>query len=395
MSPLFPAFAACLFALAGVRWLMRPGNLLASSAHVTDRSMHSRTMPQGGGLAVIAAMTACALWLGLTEGWQLFGGPRVVFGLLAVAAISLLDDHKHVRASLRFWVHVAAAGLVLSAVLPISEVRIPYLRAHQVPLWLGIVASLPGLVWFLNLYNFMDGLDGLAGGMTVIGFGALGAFGLAAGDVEYAASCLVVAGAGLGFLVWNFPPARIFLGDVGACPLGLTAGAMILWGVNRGVFTVWAPMLVFAPFWIDATTTLVRRMVRREKVWEPHRTHAFQRLAASGWGHRRTALVEYCLMALCAGLAVLHEVSGPGGRSAVLLGTLGAAIFGYRWVGSRMSYQEALDAINGDAKPALESVETAGSGVNEEPGAAVEAVEAEAAETPAPLAKGSRGRVTA
>jgi UDP-N-acetylmuramyl pentapeptide phosphotransferase/UDP-N-acetylglucosamine-1-phosphate transferase len=323
---------------------MRSGNPLASRAEVNGRSMHAEVMPQGGGLAVIAVMVAVALWTGWSEGWQLFGGPRVVAALVAVAAISWIDDHHHVRASLRFWVHVAAAGLVLSAVLPLAEVRLPYLRAHQVPLWLGIAASLPGLVWFLNLYNFMDGLDGLAGGMTVIGFGAMGAFGLAAGDVEYATSCLVVAGAGLGFLVWNFPPARIFLGDVGACPLGLTAGAMILWGVNRGVFTVWAPMLVFAPFWVDATTTLVRRMIRHEKVWEAHRTHAFQRLAASGWGHRKTTLVEYASMALCAGLAALHEVSGAEGRLVVLLGTLAAAIAGYRWVGRRMSFENAAAA---------------------------------------------------
>jgi UDP-N-acetylmuramyl pentapeptide phosphotransferase/UDP-N-acetylglucosamine-1-phosphate transferase len=155
------------------------------------------------------------------------------------------------------------------------------------------------MTWMTNLYNFMDGTNGLAGGMTVIGFGVLG---LASGEAVLVCATM---GAALGFLRYNFDPARVFLGDAGSIPLGFLAGALSFAGVARGQWPLWFPLLVFAPFVIDATATLLKRMVRREMVWAAHRQHYYQRLVRMGWSHRRLALAEYSLMCASGGLGLL------------------------------------------------------------------------------------------
>jgi UDP-N-acetylmuramyl pentapeptide phosphotransferase/UDP-N-acetylglucosamine-1-phosphate transferase len=151
----------------------------------------------------------------------------------------------------------------------------------------------------MNLYNFMDGSDGLAGGMTVFGFGALGAAAVgSATDIGLASLCIAAAAAG--FLFHNFHPARVFLGDAGSIPLGFLAGSLGLAGWARESWPLWFPVLVFSPFVIDASLTLAARLLRGEKPWRAHREHAYQRMVAGGLGHRRTALLWYLLMAACA-----------------------------------------------------------------------------------------------
>ena len=115
---------------------------------------------------------------------------------------------------------------------------------------------------------------------------------------------MVLAAASGAFLVRNFPPARIFMGDVGSVPLGFLAGALGLIGWNDGVWPLWFPLLVFAPFVCDATLTLLRRLTRGERVWQAHREHYYQRLVRMGFGHRGAALIEYAAMLACAAAAV-------------------------------------------------------------------------------------------
>jgi UDP-N-acetylmuramyl pentapeptide phosphotransferase/UDP-N-acetylglucosamine-1-phosphate transferase len=122
----------------------------------------------------------------------------------------------------------------------------------------------------------------------------------------------------LGFLVHNFPPARIFMGDVGSIPLGFTGGALMLVGLRDGLFDLWVPMMIFSPFILDATVTVLRRAWQRQKIWEAHRNHYYQRLVLLGWGHRKTVLVEYGLMALCGLLAWGYQVGDDHARLAIL-----------------------------------------------------------------------------
>jgi UDP-N-acetylmuramyl pentapeptide phosphotransferase/UDP-N-acetylglucosamine-1-phosphate transferase len=180
-------------------------------------------------------------------------------------------------------------------------------------------------MWMTNLYNFMDGADGLAGGMAVFGFGAYALAAAGGGSTALALGAASVAAAAAAFLAFNYPPARIFMGDVGSVPLGFLAAALGIAGWQRGVWPSWFPVLVFSPFIVDATVTLAQRAARGERVWQAHRSHYYQRLVQLGWGHARTARAEYALMAACA-LGALAALHAPATVQAALLA---AAALGY------------------------------------------------------------------
>lgn len=200
----------------------------------------------------------------------------IAFPLLLVATISFLDDVKNLPVLLRLAVHGIAAFALVSGGLTL-------------PGMIGAVVSWFAIVWMMNLYNFMDGMDGLAAGMAVFGFGFLGLAAWLSGNMEYAQLVWIVAASALGFLIPNLPPARIFMGDTGAVTLGMLAAAFSLWGVHDHVFPVWFPILVFSPFIVDATVTLIRRALRREKVWQAHREHYYQCLVLLGLGTSKNA----------------------------------------------------------------------------------------------------------
>jgi hypothetical protein len=181
------------------------------------------------------------------------------------------------------------------------------------------------MLWVTNLFNFMDGADGLAGGMALFAFGTYGYVAAATGVMPLGLWSLAVAGAAAGFLLFNFSPARVFLGDGGSITVGFLAGAFGIWGWAADAWPVWFPFLVSAPFFLDATATILRRMLSGEPFWRAHREHYYQRMIRSGWSHRRTALCEYMLMAASAGLAVLMLDWSAAGQYAGLAGA--AAVY--------------------------------------------------------------------
>jgi UDP-N-acetylmuramyl pentapeptide phosphotransferase/UDP-N-acetylglucosamine-1-phosphate transferase len=162
-------------------------------------------------------------------------------------------------------------------------------------------------VWMTNLYNFMDGSDGLAGGMALFGFSMYGIAGLMGDNDVFAMMNFTIGAAALGFLYNNFHPAKVFMGDAGSIPLGFLAAGMGLWGWQQGLWAAWFPFLVFSPFIVDASVTLVKRTLRGVKITEAHREHYYQRLIQMGWGHRNVALIEYVLM-LAAGISALSAL---------------------------------------------------------------------------------------
>lgn len=297
--------------------LARPG-VLEILDHPNARSLHDAPMPRTGGLAIwigtAAGMIAAFLLLSLRSELSYILGAALV-----VLLVSFIDDRFHIPASVRFAAHLAAAGLLLVGGLDLQFVLLPGLRL-ELPTFIGSFLSLCFIVWMINLYNFMDGMDGFAGGMAVFGFGALGLIAYFAGDGYFALLCWVVGAAAGGFLVMNFPPARIFMGDTGASVLGLMAAAFSLWGNKLGLFPLWMAVLVFSPFVVDATATLLRRAINRERVWEAHCNHYYQRLVRLGWGHRKTVLAEYGLMALCAASALFCVQLQAPAQWVVILG---------------------------------------------------------------------------
>jgi UDP-N-acetylmuramyl pentapeptide phosphotransferase/UDP-N-acetylglucosamine-1-phosphate transferase len=315
-------FAAAILALAVSAWLTRRICDPASSLHVLDhpneRSLHTRPVPRTGGVAILVGMFAGFLIIAIGD-QPGFRFAWLTVAVLLVAALSFVDDRRGLSVRVRLLGHVVAAELLVAGGLYVSAVVLPGIGWHW-PAPAGIVLSILYLVWMVNLYNFMDGMDGFAGGMAVIGFGVLALLGGLAGNSAFLAVNLVIAAAVAGFLIFNFPPARIFMGDTGSAALGLLAGGLSLWGARDGVFPFWVAVLVFSPFVVDATATLVRRLWCGEQVWQAHRTHYYQRLVQLGWGHRKTVVAEYLLMLACGASAVLGVRTGPVGQWVILLG---------------------------------------------------------------------------
>lgn len=295
--PLSITIAAILpFALTA--WLTARFCDPASKFHILDhpneRSLHSTPTPRSGGVAILGGILAGFAWGASRFAWPP-EIPWLIASIVLVALVSFMDDRVGVRVGYRFAAHGVAAGLLIGAGLSLESLPLPGM-AWPLATWLVVVISGLFIVWMINLYNFMDGMDGFAGGMAIIGFGTFALLGWNAGHTAFLVVSLVTATASAGFLLFNFPPARIFMGDVGSSVLGLMAGALSLWGSRDGVFPFWAALLVFSPFIVDATVTLLRRALRGEKVWHAHRTHYYQRLVQMGWGHRKTVLWEYALM---------------------------------------------------------------------------------------------------
>lgn len=252
-----------------------------------ERSLHSLPIPRVGGIGLLA---------GILAGFSMVYASLVWWLLLPLAllfVVSLLDDIHGLPVRQRLAAHFsAAAALVLG-----SGFAAEY----------GVVLALFVLlltVWMTNLYNFMDGSDGLAGGMTLFGFAGYGIAAWFVQDEALAILNLTIAAAALGFLFFNFHPAKIFMGDAGAIPLGFLAAGMGIWGWQRGVWGLWFPLLVFSPFIVDATVTLGKRTARGVKITEAHREHYYQRMIQMGTGHREVALFEYALMLLSGALAL-------------------------------------------------------------------------------------------
>lgn len=292
------------FALACglTRCLLSPTSPLAAVDHPNDRSLHDRPTPTGGGIAITLSLFVFGAVLASIAPAP--GLPWIGLAAGLVAVISLVDDFKPLPPLLRLSIHVFAAAVLIGGGFSPFIFEIPGF-SWLLPGWIGAVFCLLFVVWITNLYNFMDGMDGFAAGMAVIGFSTFAILGLQAGALTFMATSLITAAAAAGFLVFNFPPARIFMGDVGASTIGLLAAALSLWAHRDGLFSLWIGLLVFSPFVVDATVTLCTRVARRQRVWQAHTTHFYQRLVRIGWGHKKTVLWEYLLMLLCSTSAIL------------------------------------------------------------------------------------------
>ena len=275
------AFLACWLTLAG---LLRRGRLPMD--HPNERSLHATPTPRIGGLGIMAGVAVASLWLAAAGLLQ----PvlPVVLAAFALAALSLLDDVRGLPVALRFLAHFVAA--------------VACLLALGVTGW-ALLAGTLAVVWVTNLYNFMDGSDGLAGGMAAIGFGALALAAWLGDAAGLAAFCAAIAAAALAFLRFNFPPARVFMGDAGSIPLGFMAASLGILGAMQNVWPWLFPLLVFSPFIVDASVTLTRRGLRGEKIWRAHRSHYYQRVVLLGASHRQLAVAAYALMLAMAALA--------------------------------------------------------------------------------------------
>lgn len=293
-----------------------------------ERSLHDKPVPRTGGIALMAGVLAG--WVLLIQFWAWW----IVLPVLGLFLLSLVDDVRNLSPQTRLIGHFLAALVAVSG-------------AGVTLLW--FIPVLLFVVWMTNLYNFMDGSDGLAGGMALFGFSFYGIAGLMNGDQAFAMMNFSIGAAALGFLYHNFHPARVFMGDAGSIPLGFLAASLGVWGWQQDHWPFWFPILVFSPFVADATFTLIKRVWRRENLAQAHRSHYYQRLVQMGWGHRNTALAEYMLM-LMAGLTALWGLDLDTKGQGNLLAWWGAIYLGLTmWIDRRWLRHEAMMGKDADA----------------------------------------------
>ena len=291
------------------------------------RSSHVVPTARGGGVAIVAVVLVATAWLV----WAGAADAMVALGLLAggalVAGIGFLDDRGHVPAPLRLLVHIVALGGALAAVGGLPPV--PW-GGRSVDLGLaGDVFACLACVWFLNLFNFMDGIDGIAASEAAfVAFAAAWLAGSTGAPSSLVVLWLVTGAAALGFLMWNWPPARIFMGDVGSGFLGFALALLLVYSTGQSALNFWTAVILTAPFVADATVTLVARITRGERWYSAHRSHAYQWLSRRWGSHARVTalfiLVNGVLVLPAAWWSVLRPERGPALALAVLL-ALGVA----------------------------------------------------------------------
>ncbi len=332
---MFLAFLASFLIAAGLTFYFSTAKPLSIIANPTERSLHNQPTPAMGGIAIISSLFCVCLaifWLAASTPFP----PWFALSAGLIAVISVLDDCWDLSALLRLCVHIGAAVLLLW--------QMPWAISHlsvgawnvTLPALLAPVISLLFIVWMTNLYNFMDGMDGIAGGMAVFGFGTFALLGFFSGHLDF---CLVnglIACASAGFLVFNFPPSRIFMGDAGASTLGFLAAGMSLWAQGQQIFPLWFALLLFSPFIVDATVTLFRRLLRGEKIWQAHRTHYYQRLVLKYRSHLIVLQWEYLLMAFCSLSVLFAFFTHSLAHEWLLLGWIGGYLLLLRIVDKQM-----------------------------------------------------------
>lgn len=296
-----------------------------------ERSSHSIPTPRGGGVAIVAAfltMLPVLTGMGLLTRSDCFA----LWGAGAVVALTgFLDDHGHIAARWRLLVHFSATawGLYWLGGFPSLTV----LGYRLEPNWLVEIGAAFYVVWMLNLYNFMDGIDGLAGVEAITACcGAALLSGLAVSDTLAWLAPLGLAAAVFGFLVWNFPPARIFMGDAGSGFLGIVLALLAVQAARFAPQLFWSWLILMGVFVVDATVTLCRRVRRGEKFYQAHRSHAYQYASRLYGAHRPVTLsvaaINIVWLLPIAALVALRKVDGAVGLIAAYLPLL---VLAYRY----------------------------------------------------------------
>lgn len=283
---LLPVIAGVSFFLT---WVLRRYALARSLMDIPNaRSSHSVPTPRGGGVAIVLSfllvlpLLGMAGWLAWSLIWALLGAGA------GIAVLGFLDDHGHIAARWRLLGHFAGAVWALFWLGGLPSLSVLGFSLNLG--WLGHVLAAVYLVWLLNLYNFMDGIDGIASVEAIcVCLGGALLYGLL-GQIGLALLPLLLAAAVVGFLLWNFPPARIFMGDAGSGFLGIALGVLSLQAAWQAPQLLWSWLILLGVFIVDATFTLLRRLLRGDKVYEAHRSHAYQYASRQFGAHRPATL---------------------------------------------------------------------------------------------------------
>ena len=278
------------------------------------RTSHKGNVPRGGGLVIVVILLLCQLILAIiSERYWVMGGLAGV--VMIWSCLSGWDDWQSLSPRFRFIFQLLFTTMILLAFGYVTEIQISSNQFIYLSI-AGVFLTFIGVIWMVNLYNFMDGVDGLAASQTIIAAITLAFWFWQSGDLQLAIMCVVLAAASYGFLLWNWHPAKIFMGDVGSITIGALFATLIIFANTRYQIPVISLVLLFGVFVYDASLTILRRLYRREKIWLPHRSHYYQRLVAAGVGHHHVVMMQSIVMMFCsliASMTVLnHDRIVPG-----------------------------------------------------------------------------------
>jgi Fuc2NAc and GlcNAc transferase len=292
---------AFVVSLALTRILLRYLVSLQILDKPNHRSMHAIATPRGGGLAFVLPVILFAVLIAI---W--FNEMSLIVLVLCLSVWGLLgfwDDIKTLSPKLRFFLQLLLSLLMVWGLGAISDISFSSTLTVSLLAPLAWLITVLGVVWFVNLYNFMDGMDGLATSQAIVALVTLAAWFYADSQPILAYVCLLCAASCAGFLVFNWSPAKIFMGDIGSLALGAFFAYTILRGVNENEFSVLSFVLLFWVFICDTSVTLIRRIFKGEKVWQAHRQHYYQRLAATGMAHDKVVVLHLLFMIISSLLA--------------------------------------------------------------------------------------------
>lgn len=295
MSLLGATSAVAFIVSAALVWWARAHALRRNILDVPNiRSSHAAPTPRGGGIAIVVTYVGSFSWLF----WLRELDAKLVAVLCttgcAIAAVGYFDDRSQLSARVRFAVHAGAAVVVVATLGGFPDADMA--RWGMGNFWVAAAFSFLVLVWGTNLFNFMDGIDGIAASEAVFILTSTALLNsLSGGDYGLTTALLNLSAACVGFLLWNWPPARIFLGDVGSGFLGFTVTALVLVSCQRGHLPVEVLPILGGVFVVDATSTLVRRVLRGDRWFEAHRMHAYQHLARRFSSHRPVTLLVWAV----------------------------------------------------------------------------------------------------
>jgi UDP-GlcNAc:undecaprenyl-phosphate GlcNAc-1-phosphate transferase len=333
MSPLVLGAAAFIISVILTPVLRQISHRLDLLDVPNERSSHVHPTPRTGGYAIMSGFLVGAAAGGVFRDPGIRTIIAATIPLLIVAAI---DGVRPLSSGLRFVIQVViATGTVMLAGLAIRSIDVPFRGAVA----LGVLMSAVSVFWIVgvvNGFNFMDGLNGIASFEAIVCGGALFIFFARAGDTNAAILCAVLIGAVAGFVPWNFPHGSIFMGDVGSAPLGFLLATLALRAHADGVAIVAAALALF-PFLFDSGVTLLRRALRGERFFLPHRTHFYQRLNQTGWSHARVSSLWGALAVVSAAAGLAYDRQTHAMRTAVVLGILALHVAVAVWITARES----------------------------------------------------------
>lgn len=256
--------------------------------HPNYRSSHLYPVPRGGGVVFPILWFVVLVFLYFND----FIGKLFLFAFIPpiglISFISFLDDKYQIAVRYRFLAHIVAALYILFVIGSFSSLDLGIIVIHWY--WFGYIFTMLALLWSTNLFNFMDGIDGIAAIEALFVFGVGGYFVWCAGGNDLALMIWAMAAIVLGFLLWNKPPAKIFMGDVGSTVLGFLVALFAIMGEKKYNVPALLWVMLYGVFWFDATVTLIRRLINGDKVYEAHLLHAFHRLSSQNWSHREILL---------------------------------------------------------------------------------------------------------